>query len=68
MILEEGRAMTIYCGCISILDFNYKKHHGISLSLNMLPISAPTINLETRHEGRYANGIFCGFHQLRFPS
>lgn len=68
MILEEGRTMTIYCGCISTLDFNYKKNYGISLSLNLPPISAPTINLETIHEGRYAKDIFCGFYQLRFLS
>lgn len=68
MILEEGRVITLYYGCISTLDFKYKKYHGISLRLNLLPISAPAINLEPIHEGRYAQDIFCGFYQLRFPS
>lgn len=68
MILEEGRALTLYCGCVSTLDFNYKKFQASSLSLNLLPTSAPVINLVTIHEGLYAKDIFCGFYQLRFPS
>lgn len=41
-------------------NFNIK-NHGISPSLNLLPISAPTTNVETIPEGRYAKTNFVDF-------